>query len=68
MAEIVFLVEESPDGGFTARAVGESIFTEGDSLDALRQNVRLAVDCHFDEGFAPAVIRLRFMREEVLSS
>jgi hypothetical protein len=53
VVEIVFVVEEAPEGGYTARSVGESIFTEADTLDALRANVRSAVECHFDEGQAP---------------
>jgi hypothetical protein len=53
MIEIVFVVDESPEGGFTARAVGESIFTEAATLDELRANVRSAVECHFDEGQSP---------------
>jgi hypothetical protein len=48
MNEIIFLIEESVEGGFTARALGESIFTEGDDLDELRRNIRDAVDCHFE--------------------
>ena len=47
MSEIVFLVEEDPDGGLTARALGESIFTEADNMDALKEAVRDAVRCHF---------------------
>jgi hypothetical protein len=67
MNEIIFLIKEAGEGGFTARALGESIFTEADSLDALRQRVRDAVNCHFDEGKAPKVIRLHFVRDEVLA-
>ena len=67
MNEIIFLIEEAGEGGFTARALGESIFTEADTLDALRQKVREAVNCHFDEGKAPKVIRLHFVRDEVLA-
>lgn len=66
MDEIIFLVEEAPEGGFTARALGESIFTEADDLGALYREVRDAVKCHFDAGSAPRVIRLRFSREEVI--
>ena len=50
MNELIFLVEEAPEGGFTARALGESIFTEGETLEELRRNVRDAVQCHFEEG------------------
>jgi len=68
MNEIIFLVEESPEGGYTARALGESIFTEADTLDELHEMVRDAVRCHFPEGQSPKVIRLHFVREEVISA
>jgi hypothetical protein len=68
MSEIIFLVEEADEGGFTARAVGDSIFTEADTLDDLRRNVREAVECHFDDGEAPKVIRLHIVREEILTA
>ncbi len=67
MNEIIFVIEEAVEGGFTARALGESIFTEAETLDTLRQQVRDAVNFHFDEGKAPKVIRLRFVRDEVLA-
>ena len=67
MDELIFMVENAPEGGYTARALGESIFTEADTLDALRQQVRDAVNCHFDDGNAPKVIRLHFVRDEVLA-
>jgi len=62
MNEIIFLVEESPEGGYVARALGQSIFTEGDTLEQLRNNVREAVDCHFEDGQRPQVVRLHFVR------
>jgi hypothetical protein len=49
MNELIFLVEEAPEGGYTARALGESIFTEADDAASLEQNVRDAVRCHFEE-------------------
>lgn len=64
--ELIFVVEQAPEGGYTARALGASIFTEADSLEELRQNVREATECHFDEGQQPKMIRLHFVREEVL--
>ncbi len=67
MIEIVFVVDECPEGGFTARAVGEAIFTEADTLEELRVNVRSAVECHFDAGHAPKVIRLHIVRDEILA-
>ena len=66
--EIIFLVEEAPEVGYQARALGYSIFTEADTLEHLRGQVRDAVQCHFDEGKAPKVIRLHFVREEVLAA
>ena len=65
LPEVIFLVEEAPEGGFTARALGESIFTEANDLKDLRAKVRGAIHCHFDEGKTPKVIRLHFLREEV---
>ncbi len=68
MSEIVFLVEEAPEGGFTARALGESIFTESDTFEALRTDVRDAVRCHFELGQGPTVIRLHYVKDEVLAA
>ena len=67
MNEIIFLVEEDPEGGYTARALGQSIFTEADDVSELHEQVRDAVRCHFDEGQAPKLIRLHFVREEVIA-
>jgi predicted RNase H-like HicB family nuclease len=66
--EIIFLVEEADEGGYTARAVNESIFTEADTLDELRRNVREAVECHFEDDRAPKVIRLHIVREEIITA
>jgi hypothetical protein len=69
MTEIVFLVEDDPDGGYTARALGESIFTQADDMESLREMVRDAVHCHFpDEQNRPKVIRLHIVRDEVFAS
>jgi hypothetical protein len=67
MDEIIFVVNEAPEGGFTARALGEAIFTEADDLLSLRERVRDAVRCHFDEGKAPRVVRLHFVRDDVIA-
>ncbi|MGH7557666.1 MAG: 2-oxoisovalerate dehydrogenase [Gemmatimonadota bacterium] len=64
--EIIFEVKESPEGGYEARALSESIFTEADSLDELREMVKDAVDCHFEEEDRPRIIRLHFVRDEVI--
>jgi hypothetical protein len=67
VTELIFLVAGSTEGGFTARALSESIFTEGDTIFELREMIRDAVVCHFDEGQAPKLVRLHFVREEVLA-
>ena len=68
MSEIHFVVEEAPEGGFTAKAIGADIYTEADDVRGLHACVRDAVHCHFEEGQAPSVIRLHFSREEVIST
>lgn len=68
MTEIVFVVELAPEGGYTARALGESIFTEADTEAELRTAVQDAVHCHFNEGQSPKVIRLHFVRDELLAA
>lgn len=65
--ELIFLVEESAEGGYQARALGESIFTEADDMNQLKENVREAVVTHYDEGNHPRVIRLHFVKEELLN-
>lgn len=68
MGEIIFVVEEAPDGGLTARALGESIFTQAATMAELRERVRDAVRCHFDDGAQPGMIRLHFVRDEVIAA
>lgn len=68
MNELIFQIEEADEGGYTARALEHSIFTEAESMDELRTNVREAVRCHFDEGEGSKVIRLHFVRDEVLAA
>ncbi|ABI68116.1 hypothetical protein [Syntrophomonas wolfei] len=65
--EIIFLVEEAPEGGYVARALGHSIFTESDTLDAIREEIKDAVRCHFDEGHIPRIARLHFIKEEIVA-
>lgn len=67
-SEIIFAVQESAEGGYEAHAIGHAIFTEADSMDELRDMVRDAVRCHFDPGARPAVIRLHFVKDEVIST
>jgi len=64
--EVLFLVEDAPEGGYIARGLGHSIFTEADSWGELKEAVRDAVLCHFDEGDQPDLIRLHAVREEIV--
>ncbi len=66
--EIIFVVGDSPEGGYEARALGHSIFTEADSLEELRAMVRDAVSCHFDDANRPSVIRLHLVRDELIAT
>lgn len=66
-SEIIFSVREDEiDGGYNAAALGFDIFTQGDSLEELRANVREAVDVFFDDA-GPKVIRLHFVKDEILA-
>ena len=64
--EIIFLVEESLEGGWEAKALGHSIYTEAETLDELKEAVRDAVRCHFEEVNLPRMIRLHVVRDEIL--
>lgn len=67
--EIVFVVEDDPDGGFTARALGQFSGTQAESFEGLKTMVREAVRCHFDdEARMPRVIRLHDVRDEVIAA
>lgn len=69
LEEIVFIVEEAPEGGYTARALGVSIVTEADTMEALRRQVIDAVRCHFADGpQQPHLIRLHLVKDEVLTA
>lgn len=65
-SELIFLVEQADEGGYIARSMGESIFTEADSIEELHENLRDAVRAHFDDADRPSMIRLHFVREEVI--
>ena len=68
MAEMVFLVEEAPEGGFTAKALGYSIYTEADTWNELKAAIQDALACHFEEGQRPHVVRLHYLKEEVIAA
>jgi hypothetical protein len=67
MSEILFLVEEAPEGGYTARALGHSIYTEADTWEDLKVAIHDAVTCHFDETNKPRIIRIHYLREEIVA-
>ena len=68
MDEIIFIVQEAPEGGFTARALEASILTEADDMARLHEQIRDAVRCHFEEAERPRIIRIHFVREEVIAA
>ncbi len=67
MEEIIFVVEESPEGGLIAKGLGMSIFTQAETLDALKEAVKDAVRCHYDDN-KKRIIRLYIVREEVIAA
>jgi len=66
--EVIFLVEEAPEGGFQAKALGHSIFTEADTFEELKVMVQDAVQCHFDPTEKPSLIRLHMVKDEVIAA
>ncbi len=67
MSEIIFILEEAPEGGYTAKALGEGIFTEAETMDELKEMIKDAIHCHFDNNDTPDIIRLHFVKEETIS-
>ena len=68
MKEIVFLINEAEEGGHTARALGESIFTDAETMDELKKNIQEAIECHFDNpADKPKVAHLHFVKDEILA-
>lgn len=67
MSEIIFIVENSDEGGYTAKSLGYSIYTEGETLDELKENVKDAIKCHFDVDDIPPIIRLHIVKDEVIA-
>jgi predicted RNase H-like HicB family nuclease len=68
MKEIIFILEDDPDGGYSARALGFSIYVQGDTLDELKVNIKDALRCHFEKDEdIPKVIRLHQVKEDIFS-
>lgn len=66
--EIIFIIQDSLDGGFEAKAVGHSIYTEAETMEELKNNIIEATDCQFDPGKKPKLIRLHYIKEEVIAA
>ncbi|AEB10082.1 type II toxin-antitoxin system HicB family antitoxin [Desulfobacca acetoxidans] len=66
-AEIIFVVEEAAEGGYEAKALGHSIFTQGETLEEVREAVKDAVRCHFEDDQLPRIIRLHLVKDELLA-
>jgi predicted RNase H-like HicB family nuclease len=67
MSEIIFIVEDSDEGGYIASSLGCSIYTEGETLDELKENIKDAIKCHFDEKEIPHIVRLHMVKDEVIA-
>ncbi|MCX7796176.1 MAG: 2-oxoisovalerate dehydrogenase [bacterium] len=68
LKEIIFVVEEDPEGGYNAKALGYSIFTEGETLEELKENIKDAIRCYFDSAEdMPDIIRLHIVKEETFT-
>jgi len=66
--ELIFLVEEDPEGGYNARTLGQSIFIQGDTFEILKSNIKDALECHYDKKEdIPKIIRLHIVRDEIFS-
>ena len=63
----MFSITQEADGGFVAECLSEDIFTQGDTWDELRKNVREAVRAYFFDQVKPSLIRLHLVRDEVLA-
>ena len=65
--EIIFLIEESVESGYEARAMGYSIFAEGETYEEVKENIKEAVKCHFEENEVPHIIRLHLVKDEIMA-
>ena len=66
VGEVIFVVESCPEGGFTARGLGQSVFAQAETLDLLQADIRSAVACHFDQEAVPGLIRMQIGTEQVV--
>lgn len=66
MNEIIFNIEEDLINGYVAKAVNHSIYTQGDTIEELKENIKDAIQCHFENVDIPQVVRLKFVRQEIM--
>ncbi|MBS0462332.1 MAG: 2-oxoisovalerate dehydrogenase [Proteobacteria bacterium] len=67
--ELLFQVTDATEGGYVASAFGYGITTQAETMEQLREMVREAVACYFDDpALAPKLIRLHYVRDEVLAA
>lgn len=62
MGEVIFVVEEAPEGGFVAKVLGGSIFARAETMEQLKENINEAVESHFDPESKPKIIRLQSVK------
>ncbi len=67
MSEIIFLIEEAAEGGYSAKAMGYSIFTDAGTIEEIKENIKDAIKCHFDDGELPKLVRMHFVHDEVFA-
>ena len=67
-SEIIFIVEESSETGYEARALDHSIYTEADTIEELKVMIKDSVQCHFNEQDMPKLIRLHYVKEEIIAA
>lgn len=65
--EVIFEIRDAEEGGYYARALGHSIFTEADTWDELRKNVLEAVSLHFEgDANRPRIVQLHYVKDELI--
>jgi predicted RNase H-like HicB family nuclease len=64
---LLFVVQEDPEGGYTAKAPGYGIYTQGETMDELLANIKEAIQCHFEEGDIPSSFTLHTIKREVVA-
>lgn len=67
MSELIFIAENCPKGGFIAKCVSESFFTQADSLEELKEAIIEAVQCHFDDEMK-RIIKLQTIQEQIIAA